>query len=62
VALAAAATADEAERQAARRRVLEMATMRLPTVPYPHRPDDPGRVYAPLMTPGQAARTRRNAR
>lgn len=54
-ALAAAAAAQEAEQRAARRRVLEAATQRLPVV-RSARPD------RPLLTPGQAARSRRAVR
>lgn len=61
-ALDAAAAAQEAEREAARRRVLEMATMRLPMVRHtgdapPIRRPAPVQDR-PLLTPGQAARSR----
>ena len=51
-ALDAAAAAQEAERQAAVRLVLEQATTRLPVIPPP----------GPLLTLGQAARSARAAR
>ena len=51
-ALDAAAAAEETERQDAVRRVLEQATMRLPTV----------RRARPLLTPGQAARSQQAVR
>jgi len=51
-ALEAAARTQAAERQAAVRRVLEQATRRLPVV----------RPALPLLTPGQADRSRQAAR
>jgi hypothetical protein len=51
-ALDAAAVTEDAERQAAVRRVLEQATTQLPTV----------RPARPLLTLGQAARSRRAVR
>jgi hypothetical protein len=48
--LDAAAAWQEAERRAARARILEMATTELPTVPRLVPPQ------TPLLTPGQAAR------
>lgn len=59
-ALDAAAAAQETEQKAARRRVLEAVTIRLPVVRPVRRPA-PARG-APLLTRGQAARSRRAAR
>ncbi|AGL20942.1 hypothetical protein L083_7432 [Actinoplanes sp. N902-109] len=57
-ALDAASAAQEAEREAARRRMLRQATELLPVV----RPSRPAPVReTPLLTPGQAARSRRPA-
>ena len=59
-ALAAASTAQEAEQRAARRRVLESATTLLPVVRPSSRPAPV--KDTPLLTPGQAARSRQAAR
>jgi hypothetical protein len=59
-ALDAAAAAQEAEQQAAQRRVLEGATTLLPVIRPAHR-TAPVRD-TPLLTPGQAARSRRATR
>jgi hypothetical protein len=57
-ALDAARAAEETEREAARRRMLRQATELLPVV----RPSRPAPVReTPLLTPGQAARSRRPA-